>query len=265
MMLAKLSFKLHSNNTLSDIPVAIVNDIHGYFYSEFKFNKIKQNTNIQLDNNKELLTVENFDFVTFKTDTCISDSLRSGILFEKFYLSFISQYVPKNKNMLDIGANIGIWSVVFSDLVNTIYAFEPQPEIYNCLITNITINRCSNIIPYNIALSDKKTTYYMNSSDYNTKDNFGAFAISPDGTLLINSDVGDHLNLSNIGFIKIDVEGHELEALNGLTELIQRDRPLLFIEIHSSHPKSEDTFKKVMSFGYKKVIKLSHCDYLFIQ
>jgi FkbM family methyltransferase len=262
-MFDNLSFTLQPHTTLSDITEADIGHIHGYYYSQFRFNKSKQNINIQLENNKELLTVENFDFVTFKTDTCISDSLRAGILFEKFYLAFLSQFVSKDKNMLDIGANIGIWSVVFSDFVNKIYAFEPQPEIYRCLVDNIAINQCSNVTVYNTALSDKKTTYYMNSTGYDTKENFGAFAITPNGSLLIEADIGDSFNLSNIGFIKMDVEGHELEALNGLTELIQREKPLLFIEIHKIHPKSEETFKRVMSFGYKKVIKLSHCDYLF--
>ena len=262
-MLFNLSTKLDLYTTLSDITEANIATLHSYYYSEFKFNKSKQNINIQLEHNKELLTVENFDFVTFKTDTCISDSLRAGILFEKFYLAFISQFVPKHKNMLDIGSNIGIWSEVFSNYVNIIHAFEPQTEIYKCLTQNISINNCSNVIPYNFALSNSKTTYYMNSTGYDTTNNFGAYAISPDGTLLINSDIGDNLNLSNVGFIKMDVEGHELEALEGLTNLIIREHPLLFIEIHKSHPKSDVTFKKIVDFGYKRVIKFSHCDYLF--
>jgi FkbM family methyltransferase len=249
---------------LNDINQADIAIFHHHYYSIFKFNKQLFYNTIELNSDEESIICENFQFVTLKNDTCISDSLRSGIIFEKFLLAFVSKLIPHNLNVLDIGSNIGVWSLTYSTFITgNIYAFEPQPKIYNCLIKNIKANNCTNIIPSNIALSNIKTEYLMNA-DYNTKINCGAFAIVPyGGTLQIKSEVGDNLNLLSIGFIKIDVEGHELEVIEGLKNTIIRDKPIIFIEIHSSHPQANNTFKKIIEFGYSYVLKLSHCDYLF--
>ena len=59
-MLFNLSTKLDLYTTLSDITEANFATLHGYYYSEFKFNKSKQNINIQLEHNKELLNVTKF-------------------------------------------------------------------------------------------------------------------------------------------------------------------------------------------------------------
>jgi FkbM family methyltransferase len=165
--------------------------------------------------------------------------------------------------MLDVGSNIGVWSIVYSTFMKgNIYAFEPQGEIFNCLVKNIRLNQSINIIPYNFALSDKKTNYLMNAS-YEKNDNFGAFRISSDGSLSIQSEIGDSLNLSNIGFIKMDVEGHELQALKGLCNTICASKPILLIEIHMTQENCNDTFQYIVKLGYKYVLKITHCDYLF--
>ena len=62
----------------------------------------------------------------------------------------------------------------------------------------------------------------------------------------------------------MDVEGHELEALKGLSKTIQENKPILLIEIHSTQENCIDTFNYIKNFGYKYVLKITHCDYLFI-
>jgi FkbM family methyltransferase len=256
---------LNLNMNITDINEEYtLKHVHNVLYNIHKFVPCIPSTNIELTNNQEIIRAENFNFCTLKNDTCISDSLRNNVLFEKFLLALVSKIIDPNMNMLDIGSNIGVWSIVYSSfLKGQIYAFEPQEEIYNCLIKNISLNNCKNIIPYNIGLSDKKTEYLMNAT-YDTSQNFGAFRICPDGNLSINVDTGDSLNLSNIGFIKIDVEGHELEALQGLSNTINTYKPIILIEIHSSHENANNTFKYILNHGYKYVLKITHCDYLFI-
>ena len=240
-----------------------LNLIHHELYIRHKF-AAPVPASIDITDKQEIIVAEKFNFCTLKNDTCISDSLRHNILFEKFLVAFISKIIVPTKNMLDVGSNIGIWSIVYSTFIKgTIHAFEPQGEIFNCLVNNIKMNKCVNVIPYNLALSDKHTSYSMNAS-YDTHDNFGAFRISPDGTLSINAVTGDSLNISNIGFIKMDVEGHELEALKGLSKTIQENKPILLIEIHSTQENCIDTFNYIKNFGYKYVLKITHCDYLFI-
>jgi FkbM family methyltransferase len=259
---------------IQDIQVINVNKIHHYFYNEhtFPFEKKDQEVEIQSpENDIEILDVNNFRFAVLKNDTCIADSLRSNELFEKFLLSVISVLVPKNKNMIDIGANIGIWSIVFSKVLQRdtmIYAFEPQTVLYNCLNRNMILNDSNTIVTYNVALSNENKKTFMNAS-YDISNNFGAFRIintsNSDETLLeIDCNIGDEYNFKNIGFIKIDVEGHEYEVLTGLKNTILENMPMIFIEIHSIQENCDETLNLLYTFGYKYILKFTHCDYLVI-
>ena len=261
--------------TIQDIPTINVNKIHHYFYKEHTFPFEKSGLRVEdhspENDDIELIDVDNFQFTVLKNDTCIADCLRSNELFEKFLLSVISILIPKNKNMMDIGANIGIWSIIFSKVLQNdtkIFAFEPQTVLYNCLHKNIILNESNNIITYNVALSNENKKTFMNAS-YDISNNFGAFRIvnssNSDETLLeIDCIVGDEHHFNNIGFIKIDVEGHEYEVLTGLTNTILENMPMIFIEIHSTQENCNETLNLLYNFGYKYIIKFTHCDYLVI-
>jgi FkbM family methyltransferase len=171
--------------------------------------------------------------------------------------------------MLDIGANIGLWIITYSTILNKnskIYAFEPQYKIYQCLMKNIFLNNANNVIPYNFGLSDENTTHYMNV-DYHQQTNFGAISIvnkHNDNSLQIQCKIGYELNLNNIGFIKIDIEGHEIQALKGLKHTIKKHKPLMFIEIHPNTDSAMETFKLLYNYGYKKVLRFIDSNYLFM-
>ena len=62
----------------------------------------------------------------------------------------------------------------------------------------------------------------------------------------------DNISINNIGFIKIDVEGHELEVINGAKETIKNNMPVLLVEIEKRHSKRsvEETINKINKLGY---------------
>jgi hypothetical protein len=68
-----------------------------------------------------------------------------------------------------------------------------------------------------------------------------------------------------IGFIRIDVEGHEYQCMLGLVNTIQKYNPVIMIEVHDSCPQQADTFNLLYELNYTKYIKLSHCDYVFFK
>jgi FkbM family methyltransferase len=215
------------------------------------------------------INVNGFYFKTHPNDTVISDSLRQGILFEKFYLSFLKQFINPNKNVLDIGANIGVHSVIYSNYLTSgkVYSFEPQKVVYDILLANLNKNKCHNVIPLNIGVSNSNTQLFM-AVDYDSKENQGGFAICEksegvNGITIECRRIDDH-NISNVGYVKIDVEGHEYEALLGMKELMKRDKPFLFIEIHEFSPTKNAVFQLIEDFGYTQYMKMSHCDYLFM-
>jgi hypothetical protein len=105
------------------------------------------------------------------------------------------------------------------------------------------------------------------NAHYDCKENHGAFRIDENlnktNGLEINCVVIDELNLNDISYVKIDVEGHEYYSLQGMKNLLIRDRPTIMIEIHDSCSTRNETINFLLTLGYSNFYKLSHCDYIF--
>jgi FkbM family methyltransferase len=161
--------------------------------------------------------------------------------YEKQSLSIVSDFltnyinIDHNSTVLDIGANIGNHSLYFSSLFSKVYAFEPHPKTYKLL----HFNCCDlNIDTFNFGLSSEDTTVKFDVDPTNMGH---AFII--DGEL--NKNISSHMEIevkklddlteidrSNISLIKIDVEGHELQALKGALTTIKDNRPVILFEQH---------------------------------
>lgn len=252
-----------------------VDTIHYNYYSMVIPNKNGSNDCIEYDEQTlEKISVENFTFIVHKNDTCIADCIRSGCLYEKFLLSYLRHFINPNKNVLDLGANIGTHSVIYSNYINSnsvVYSFEPQKLVFDILTKNIELNNCKNIVTFNLGCSNVNDVFYMNAC-YEIKENQGAFRI--DSTLnestglriecKILDELLDELNINQIGYVKIDIEGHEYEALLGMRNMLSRDHPVIMIEIHDSCSTKNDTMGILVELGYSTHYRISHCDYIFI-
>ena len=137
-----------------------IDNLHSKYYDS-KILNVNGSNNIDYDSaNLELLNVENFKFIVHKNDTCVADSLRIGILFEKFVVSFVKNFINPTKNIIDLGANIGTHSIIYSNYTKgNIYSFEPQKIVFDILQKNIELNNCKNIIYF---VSQWKTKYLIN-------------------------------------------------------------------------------------------------------
>lgn len=147
--------------------------------------------------------------------------------------------IKPNDNIIDAGANIGLTSIYASKLVGLkgiIYGFEPLPSTFEILCKNIRINRINNIVPLKLALSD----YNGKGSIYpNIHINRGAASLNSSQVKqnpievevkTLNSWIKEN-NVLKIDFIKIDVEGSELELLRGATDLFQQSpKPTICME-----------------------------------
>lgn len=246
------------------VETAQINFLHNQFYRE----KIINRRGVKNINSQDI-RVGGFYFRTHENDTCIADCLRTGVLFEKFILSYVRQFIDPTKNILDVGANIGVHSVVYSNYLTTgqVYAFEPQKVVYDILLQNIDINNCPNVTTFNIGLSDTSSTLFMNAY-YDGKENQGAFSICNETEhmkgIYIECKKADDLNLQNIGYVKIDVEGHELQTLKGMKNILIQNKPAILIEVHETSPTKAEVFLLLEEVGYSQYHELSHCDYLFL-
>jgi FkbM family methyltransferase len=150
----------------------------------------------------------------------------------------------KNKTALDIGAAGGIYMVKMQHLSANVICFEPIQENINNLKTLINAVKANATIE-GIALSDKsgvaKLKMIINDLGRSTieeenilEDKNG----SAETFLSVPIKKLDDYNYNNIGFIKIDVEGHELGVLMGAKETIKNNRPNLLVEIEDRHKKN---------------------------
>ena len=161
--------------------------------------------------------------------------------YERQELIFITSIIKKISSpvFIDIGANIGTHCLFISNYCEKVYAFEPDHEIKKILDLNITRNKIKNIntIPKALSNSNLITDFY---SPVGANKGTGSlnYDHSPTNNLNVKKVdvvIGDfylnQLQINKIDLIKLDVEGHEIEAINGLKETINRFRPILLIEI----------------------------------
>ena len=178
------------------------------------------------------LAIFNFDLIGRKV---ICDGF-----FDNKNLEFLQNVVfPKLENrdvFLDIGANIGNHSVFCADDFNEIYAFEPNLRTFKVLEANAMLK--NNIHVFNIGLSNKK---HSQTASFDTG-NLGSASLVHEGSdgakVQFNLDRFDQLDLvskdKKIDFIKIDVEGFELQALQGCEQTILEHKPVIAMEVLKS-------------------------------
>jgi FkbM family methyltransferase len=149
-------------------------------------------------------------------------------------ITIVNDYINKtkrNNTYLDIGVNIGTHSIVYSKIFNKVLSFEADKYNYNQSKENLMINNIVNVDLFNNALGCVhgfvKTVQHNNQSR-------GCI-----NTVLTNNETDteqitlDSLNLNNIDFIKIDVEGNELNVIKGATDTIIRNRPIIQFEYNN--------------------------------
>jgi FkbM family methyltransferase len=172
--------------------------------------------------------------------------------------------------VLDIGANLGTFCVPLARKIPKLkfHAFEPQRIINYQLCANVIINSLGNVYTYELALSNKEVDVELDMPDYTKETNIGAFSIDTEvrkneyecATVNTTDKIQlcplDLLVFSNVKLIKIDVEGHELEVLQGGLETIKANNyPPIIFEAWTWKPWYQEKRKALFDYleghGYK--------------
>jgi FkbM family methyltransferase len=143
-------------------------------------------------------------------------------------LEIFNRYVNKDTVFLDIGANIGTISVAMAKHVKEVHSFEPVEENLELLTENIKLNQVTNIQVHPVALGSHSGTVRLALPDptYDA----GSYTVE-EGDGNVSLITLDSLDLQPT-FIKMDIEGYEIEALKGARATIQKNKPVLFFEIN---------------------------------
>jgi FkbM family methyltransferase len=143
---------------------------------------------------------------------------------------------------IDVGANIGLYTMALSNFFKTTIAFEASPLTFKILEVNLALSGTSNAQCFCQGISDqtRQATLFTPANG-----NLGWASLSPErnssGTpgyeMTVNLDTLDNLSKrlgfdgSSVSLIKIDVEGHEAEVLRGSVEVLKRYAPVVVFEV----------------------------------
>lgn len=173
----------------------------------------------------------------------------------------------KDGCILDIGANIGNHTLFFINEcgVKKAYCFEPVPETFEILQKNIELNNLQNRVSlFNTAVGKAKGNATIS---HFSEDNMGGTCLSDDGNGNIQVISIDEIDIpEKVSFVKIDVEGFELNVVLGMIGFIKKHHPVFFIEIRGCFFKQIN--KIFTSFGYRgevieKMPGLDCADYIY--
>lgn len=168
-------------------------------------------------------------------------------------IDYLRKVIPPGKAMIDAGANIGIYSYTFAPLCSEVFAFEPQPSCNEVLSSY----KSDKIKVYPVALSSKPgfMELHIPVRGQSLMTGLASFR-EMDGeykSLRVEVATLDQYGFKNIGFIKIDVEGHEAEVIKGGMGIIRSQRPVILIEMeqrYSSEP-FQNIFETILQEGYR--------------
>ena len=165
------------------------------------------------------------------------DSL--GLTYNKQYESletlFVQNTIKRSMTIIDVGANIGYYTTIFSQLSQngTIYAFEPDAINFSLLQRNCETNKLNNVKLYNYACGNVNKT----ESLFISKDNKGDHrTYKVDGEERESNHIkmirlDDFLPvIPKLDFVKLDIQGYEFEAIRGMNDIIIKHKPIILLE-----------------------------------
>ncbi len=207
---------------------------------------------------------QNISFcVNNESDVIQSCHSRLGFYEEK-ELDDIALVLPNHGIIVDVGANVGNHVVYFSKLgrAHTVIPFEPNPSAIEVLKKNIEINNILSRVDLSyIGVGVGKEETYLSLDFALAENNLGAVRLShesPNSKIRINTLDNMLINVKP-DFIKVDVEGMELDVLLGAQRIISECRPILYIE---TIPRTRlDIYKWLESNKYRIDRTHSRLDY----
>ena len=188
---------------------------------------------------------------TLRVKADLEDWIQQNIFFTGVYdsksVKFVKNTLSEGDTFLDIGANIGCFTLVASQKVGMsgrVIAFEPVDFVSKKLEHNILLNKLDNVTIVRKAVYERDTHIKLHVA---RKENLGMSSIlrndSESGEIINVEAVSldeylKNKNINEVKIIKIDIEGAELHALNGMDYILSRLKPVLLVEVSPDVTKS---------------------------
>jgi FkbM family methyltransferase len=200
------------------------------------------------------------DFLLFENDR-ISQQIRNGHGWEIHITQVIDIFCKPGMIVVDCGANFGLFTLQLAKAVGAqgkVYAFETQNLISQQLNLNVITNGFRNVEIFRNAVW-RKSSEKLFMEEIDTSQalvNIGAAKLVDASQSPVLSLALDDLQLSQCDFIKLDVQGSEVDCLLGAEKIISKLRPILIVEIENAHLQSlgrsdEELINLLLAKNYK--------------
>lgn len=196
-------------------------------------------------------------------DDIIINCMKRGEIFEPEIVEIAGRFIKKGTVVLDVGANFGQMSLLFSQITGSdgiIYSFEAQKRVFDILKKNVEINNAHNVNPiFNAVYFESGKNFYFPEPDFVKFGAYGSYNLPLDAVAgqEVKSLKIDDLRIENpVSFMKIDVQGCDLFAMQGAVETIKKHRMPVLFEFEQQFQKAyetnfQDYVEFVNSIGYK--------------
>jgi FkbM family methyltransferase len=213
--------------------------------------------------------VNGFTMLVSGTDEGIGRELAFYRVHEPTLTKFLAGFVLHGDTVLEIGANIGYYTLLLSHLVGPtgmVIAVEPHPENVRLLRLNLKLNRVTNAVVVPVAISDEVGVAQMFISKGSNWHSLMPTPKSCEQSITVPTTTVDELvrQLEQpIDLIRMDIEGWEVKALHGAERTLKRDKPTLVMEVHPSYLQPEEVeglLQWLQSLGYRWAFIISRRD-----
>lgn len=178
-------------------------------------------------------------------------------------LALAPYLVDPARAAIDVGANRGIWSHVLARHCPNVFAFECNPKLFRVLAAAAPRN--VEALPFALSDGDGAASLFVPGAGRrfsNQGASLSACKVEGEAHAVVAVERRrlDSFDLPPVGFIKIDVEGHELSVVRGALALIARDRPTLIVEIEERHAKRPlaESIGEICALGYRMMFLGEH-------
>jgi len=170
-----------------------------------------------------------------KLDTDFGQGIFHSHKYEEHVRQAAREHLREGDVAVDVGANVGVVTFLAASIVGPsgrVIAVEPNPDNLQLLYRGIVHNGFGNVEVVPHAASNRRSVFSLTGGTSNT--HLIRARAPEEGGFFVQSVVLDEAlgNLSRLDFVKMDIEGHEPQAIEGFSHLIERHRPVLLVEFN---------------------------------
>lgn len=172
----------------------------------------------------------------------------------------LAKYIKPGDTVIEAGANIGSETLLISKIIGNgrLYAFEPNPYTFERLKMNLQINELTNVEAHDIALGEQDGMIHFHIYPKNfCNSGMSSKYMETSKTRKIDvvqkkldSFVKEH-GIVKVDFIKMDIQGAEMDMISGGLETIKRDKPTIFTEACEPYNDTKLLYRTLKDCGYK--------------